>query len=251
MPKLIILGTSNAVPDQTHENTHMVVVGEKRTLLIDTGSNPTVRLQMGGLNPLDLTDLLVTHFHPDHVSGVPTLLMNSWLSGRREPLMTYGLEETLLRIKKMMELYEWESWPNFFPVHFKNLVVEERLLAIDCSDFRVYSSPVCHMIPAIGLRIESPISGGVIAYSCDTEPCEQVIRLAAGADILIHEASGKGLGHSSAAQAGEIAQKAGVKALYLIHYPTGDFDPTPLAAAAQKTFGGPVGLARDLMELQF
>jgi len=251
MPKLIILGSSNAVPDLTHENTHMVVVGEERTLLIDSGSNPTVRLQRVGVNPNGLTDLLVTHFHPDHVSGVPTLLMNSWLTGRKDPLTIYGLEETLWRLRKMMELYEWGSWPNFFQVDFKSLAVEERQLAIDCPDFRVYSSPVCHMIPAVGLRIESPASGKVIAYSCDTEPCEPVIRLAAGADILIHEASGKGLGHSSAAQAGEIAQKAGAKALYLIHYPTGDFDPTPLEAEASETFDGPVALAHDLMEFEF
>lgn len=251
MPRLIILGTSNAVPDRTHENTHLVVVGKERTMLIDSGSNPTVRLQMGGLNPLSLTDLVATHFHPDHMSGIPSLLMNSWLTRRKEALTIYGLEETLWRLKKMMELYEWESWPNFFSVQFKRLPEEERYPVIDCPDFRVYSSPVCHMIPAIGLRIESPASGKVIAYSCDTEPCAQVIKLAAGADILIHEASGKGLGHSSAAQAGEIAQKAGVKALYLIHYPTGDFDPTPLEAEAGETFSGPVGLAHDLMEFEF
>ena len=118
MPRLIILGTSNAVPDRTHENTHLVVVGKERTMLIDSGSNPTVRLQMGGLNPLSQTDLVATHFHPDHMSGIPSLLMNSWLTRRKEALTIYGLEETLWRLKKMMELYEWESWPNFFSVQF-------------------------------------------------------------------------------------------------------------------------------------
>ena len=46
-----------------------------------------------------------------------------------------------------------------------------------------------------------------MAYSCDTEPCDEVIRLSEGVDVLIHEATGESLGHSSARQAGEIAKK--------------------------------------------
>ena len=40
MAKLIFLGTSNAISDENHENTHMVLVGEKRTVLIDCPNNP-------------------------------------------------------------------------------------------------------------------------------------------------------------------------------------------------------------------
>jgi len=251
LPKLIILGTASAVPDREHETTHLAVISESCKLLIDTGSNPTVRLKQAGLDPLELTDLLLTHFHPDHVSGVPALLMNSWLLGRKERLTIHGLEDTLSRIEKTMELYEWASWPNFFPVSMNALPGEELMRAIASPDLCVFTSPVCHMIPAIGLKIESPMSGRVIAYSCDTEPCEQVVRLAAGADILIHEATGTSLGHSSAAQAGEAARQAGAKALYLIHYPTGDFDPAPLVEEAQREFPGPVTLTRDFMEVDF
>ena len=40
MAKLIFLGTSNAISDENHENTHMVVVGENRTVLIDCPNSP-------------------------------------------------------------------------------------------------------------------------------------------------------------------------------------------------------------------
>lgn len=73
MPKLIFLGTSNAVPDIQHENTHLALVGGQRLLMIDCVNSPIVRLSQAGLNVDDLTDVLLTHFHPDHVSGVPTL----------------------------------------------------------------------------------------------------------------------------------------------------------------------------------
>ncbi len=249
MPELIFLGTSNAIPDLRHENTHMALVGQNRLLLIDCANNPIVRLSQAGLNVHDLTDLLLTHFHPDHVSGVPSLLMNCWLLGRKDPLHIYGLAHTLERVQKVMEFYEWSNWPDFYPVYFHVLLDRELFPALENPEFRIFTSPVCHMVPCIGLRIEFPTSSRVIAYSCDTEPCPQVVRLAAQADLLIHEASGASVGHSSAAQAGEIAHQAGVKALYLVHYPTGDFDPRPLVEQAGQSFPGPVTLAEDFMRL--
>jgi ribonuclease Z len=251
MAKLIFLGTGNAVPDQSHENTHLAVVGDQRFLLIDCANNPIVRLAQAGLDVQKITDLILTHFHPDHVSGVPSLLMSSWLLGRRQPLRIYGLSGTLERTEKMMEFYDWATWPNFYPVEFRPIPVVEIAPVFDCPEFRVFASPVCHMVPTIGLRIEFLHSGQVLAYSCDTAPCEAVTRLAREAEILIHEATGATFGHTSARQAGEIAAQAGAKQLYLIHYPTGDFDPAPLVDEARQVFQGPVILATDLMELAF
>ena len=89
----------------------------------------------------------------------------------------------------------------------------------------------------------------VVAYSCDTEPCDQVIRLAEGADLLIHEASGELPGHSSAAQAGRAARQAEAGGLYLIHYPTGQFASGNLISEARQQYEGPVTLAEDYMAL--
>lgn len=248
MTKLIFLGTSNAIPDQGRENTHMVLVGETRLVLIDCGNNPIVRFQKAGLDVMSLTDLILTHFHPDHVSGVPSLLMSLWLMGRKAPLTLHGLAHTLERMKTLMEFYEWESWPNFFPVTFHTLPEQELAQVIDNQEFRIFSSPVCHLVPTIGLRIECSKSGVVLAYSCDTEPCNAVIRLAKGADLLVHEATGAGVGHSSAREAGEIAHQAGSKSLALIHYKDSIDGRLELVKEAQESFQGTVFLAQDFME---
>ena len=116
-------------------------------------------------------------------------------------------------------------------------------------EFKIFSSPVHHMIPTIGLRVECKNPGKVLAYSCDTEPCVQTVRLAEGADILIHEAAGASFGHSSAEQAGEIATKAEVGRLYLIHYPTGRFAKGDIAAEAGKTYRGEIIVATDFMTI--
>jgi ribonuclease Z len=251
MPKVIVLGSSNAIPDQQHENTHLVVVGEERVVMVDCASNPILRLQEASIDFHTLTDLILTHFHPDHVSGVPLLLMNMWLMGRRRPLNIYGLHHTLDRVERLMGFYNWSEWPDFFPVAFFRLPAGEMTTVMDEDDLQIFSSPVRHLIPTIGLRIEFKSVQKVVAYSCDTEPCAQVIRLAEGADVLFHEASGAQSGHSSAEQAGDIASQAGAGSLYLIHYPTGSYRTDDLLAEARQRYPGPVGLATDFMVIQF
>ena len=251
MAKLIILGTSFAIPDENHENTHMALRGAHSTVVIDCATNPVVRFKKAGLDFNTITDLILTHFHPDHVSGAPLLLMSMWLQGHHNNLNVYGLHHTIERLEDLMSSYDWSHWPDFFPVAFHHLPHRGPAMILENRDFRITASPVRHMIPNIGLRYESLESGRVITYSCDTEPCPAVVELATGSDMLIHEASGPYPGHSSAEQAGSIARQAGVKTLCLIHYPTGGADTAPLLEQARENFSGEVILAEDLMEFEF
>ena len=251
MAKVIILGSSNAVPDENHENSHMALVGDGRLVLIDCVNNPIVRLRKAGLEVDNITDLILTHFHPDHVSGVPLLLMDLWLLGRKDELRIYGLDYTLDRLETMMGLYGWEAWPDFFPVKLIRIEEEDMTLVQEHEQWRIFSSPVQHIIPNIGLRIEFPASGKVFAYSGDTEPCQQVIQLADKADILVHEATGETWGHSDASHAGKIAEKSNASKLFLIHYPNGRFKDENLLSRAAEEYSGPVQLAEDFMEFSF
>ncbi len=250
MPKLIILGTSNAIADTKRENTHMILVGRERTVLVDCASNPILRLQQAKLDVHTVTDLVLTHFHPDHVSGAPLLLMDLWLMGHQHPLNVYGFAHTLDRIEALMEAYAWKEWPDFFPVTFHRVPMDEMAEVLSCDEFRILSSPVQHYIPTMGLRFDFRQSKKVVAYSCDTEPCESVVRMAGGANVLIHEASGAFYGHSSAAQAAGIARRAEVGELYLIHYPS-EKAPQELVDEASQSFDGPVKVAEDFMEIAF
>lgn len=249
MAELIVLGTANSVPSADHANTHLAVRGEAGTILIDCVGTAVVRLERAGINLDDIQDIILTHFHPDHVSGLPLLLMNMWLLGRQSPLRIYGLNHCLRRVEDMMSSYQWENWPEFFKVSFHRLPESESELVLENQDVRIFSSPVHHLVPTIGLRLESANSGRQIAYSCDTEPCDEVARLAAGADVLIHEATGSSPGHTSAFQAGEIAARSEVGELLLIHYPVHpEVDPN-LVADASERYQGPVAMAEDFMRI--
>jgi ribonuclease Z len=246
MAKIIYLGTAAAVADATHENTCLAIIAENRLLLIDCPGNPVVRMEQAGFDlNHQLTDLLLTHFHPDHVSGFPLLLQTLWLLGRTEPLHIYGLDFTLHQTQRMFNLYDWETWSEMFPLVYHEVPEQEMYMALDTAELRLYTSPVSHYVPTLGARIELPARRRSLAFSSDTRPCPEMTRLAKDVDILIHEATGAHTGHSSATQAGELARLAGAKTLYLIHYPVWKSDPAPLVDEAETAFGGVVHLAQD------
>jgi ribonuclease Z len=111
-------------------------------------------------------------------------------------------------------------------------------------EFRVRASPVRHVVPTLGVRVDIPESGKSFIYSADTEPSENLVKLARGAGLLIHEATGKGVGHSGAAQAAAVARDAGVGKLLLIH--TDPYaDRKVLVKQARAVFPGRVEIAAD------
>jgi ribonuclease Z len=247
----VALGTAAAIPNAEHANTYLAVEGETGFFLVDCGESPLIRIQSAELEFERLRGLIITHFHPDHVLGIPILLMNTWLLGRTDPLPVYGLQDALERFEIMMDLFRWQDWPELYPVTSHVVPEEVGALVLENEEFRIFGAPVEHLVPTLGLRIENKRSGGVLAYSSDTAPCDAVVELARGADILIHEAARDTLGHSSAAQAGEIARRAGADRLVLIHYRPARWKYERWLKEAAATFGKPVELSQDFGEYIF
>ena len=248
MSRIVLLGTASAVPDERQENTHMMVLSGERGVLIDCPGNPVVRLKQAGIAYDRITDIVLTHFHPDHVSGFGLLVMDLWLLGRQQELHVWGLEHAVSRAEKLLDLFTWDDWPGFYPLHFHALPETPRYQFMNDPSLRLYSSPVEHLIPTIGLRIEFPQIGKAVVYSSDTGPSDHVVDLADRANVLIHEVTGASQGHTSAAQAGEIAARAQAGSLYLIHYAESKQGET-LLADAKTTFSGPVYLTKDFMQI--
>jgi ribonuclease Z len=245
MAELVVLGTAWALPSASQENTYMALVGAHQTILVDCAGSPYRQLLLAGLDPARLDTLILTHSHPDHIYGVPSLLMSLRLAGRTAPLSLYAPADTVLAVQTMLPLFHLEDWPGMFAVEYHLVPLDRPCLLFDGPDFRVAATAVHHLLPAIGLRAEDHRGGGIWAYSGDTEPSDAVIQLARGASLLVHEAAGMGLGHSSAAQAGAVAQAAQAARLVLVHYGAEQALPEQLAVEAQSTFAGQVFVARD------
>ncbi|OQY24720.1 MAG: hypothetical protein B6I34_03270 [Anaerolineaceae bacterium 4572_32.1] len=185
MLKLTILGSAGAVADANHENTYMVLQSQGSSLLIDCAGNPMGRLQRAKVDLETLDGLLVTHHHPDHIYGIPPLLLGLWLTGRERSFTIYGSRRALQVIPRIMQLLEWQVWPNMYSITYHEIPPQEKTLLIDNDEYTLYTSPVQHLIPTVGLRIESKKTDRVLTYSSDTRPCDAVVRLAQNADILI------------------------------------------------------------------
>ncbi len=255
MASMILLGTGAALSDATREHTYMVAQGASGAILLDCGGSPTQRLEKSGITLDQIDHVILTHHHPDHIYGVSVFLLDLWLAGRKRALHIYGLAETLRSTRAMMHAFEWERWfdHGFFPIEFHRVPKTPRHALIVTSDFAVFTSPTQHLLPTIATRIVNKASGQSLTYSSDTELCDAVAELATASDILIHEATTRvtpSLGHSSAQQAGEQAQRAGVKRLVLVHLPP-QADPKAWCAAAQKKFQGKVSMGKDFGKLEF
>ncbi len=249
MTRWTVLGSAHSVAAPHAANTHFLLVTSRRVVLIDCPGPMFPRLLTMGVDPKGVTDLVLTHFHPDHVSGLVLFLQNLWLAGREETLHIYGLADTLERAQRLLSLFQWERWTRTYEVVFHPVEGGHLEPLWQAPDVHLYGVQVCHSIPTLGLRFVFPESGRVLAYSADTAPCEPVEELARGADWLFHEATGAFAHHTSAAQAGELARRAGVRHLFLVHTPP-DLDARQrLEAEARQTFQGPVAAAWDGLTL--
>ncbi len=248
--KLTMLGTA-AIADVSHGNVYLLLNSGDSNVLIDCGGNPTSRVMRTGLNFTELDGLIVTHYHPDHIYGVPILLMNLWLLGRRRAFPIYGPQKTLHIIRKMMDLFEWETWPDFIPVNFHEVPLEPDAPVVFDKIVSITAAPVAHVVPTIGLRITNRLTGNVLVYTSDTMRDPRVVHLARDADILVHEATGAYYGHSTGADAARDALEANAKHLVLVHYPSVRGNLGAVLEEARAIFRGPVELAEDFGVYEF
>ncbi len=118
---------------------------------------------------------------------------------------------------------------------------------LDIGPLRVTATRMNHPVETYGLRAEH--DGRVLAYSADTGPCPQLAELAAGADLLLCEATFLDIPglpadlHLTARQAAEHAARAGVAELVLTHLMPWNDPQASLAEAAAAGFGGRLSLA--------
>lgn len=245
MPELIVLGTAASVPDAEHDTLALALRGPGWAVLIDCGGSPLHKLARLGVSRDEVRAVVFTHYHADHLYGLPILVQGLWLAGRAEPLPIYGPQQALDRARRLLELFHLDERHDMFSLAWHPVPLRAGRMVLEMEGVAITASPVEHAgNETIALRFEELATGRAAVYSADTEPVQSVIDLAAGANLLIHEATGEERGHSTPEGAADVARQAGVDRLALIHYPVPGNDLEAWRARASG-FGGEVFLARD------
>ena len=98
--EIIFLGTGQAVPTAERNHTAILLNYENESILVDCGEGTQRQFRKAGLNPCKLTKILITHWHGDHILGIPGLLQTLALSNYNRTLDIYGPYGT----KKYMDM---------------------------------------------------------------------------------------------------------------------------------------------------
>jgi ribonuclease Z len=217
---LHLLGTGAAASDGARTTTMLAVEANAGVLLIDCGGDAAQRLRAHGLEPAALAAIVITHEHADHVAGFPLLLERMWLGGRRDPIDVYGIEPAMAQARRLHDAFDTSAWPGYPSVRYHAFAHEEGAPVLTGFGLHVHAAPGTHSVPTVGLRIAAE-GGGVLAYSGDTAYDPAIVRLARGADLLVHEATDESPMHSRVEDAARVALEAGVGRLVLVHLPPG------------------------------
>jgi len=249
--EIIFLGTGVAIPQHGRVQSGVLVKLEERPLLIDCGSGVLNRLPETDISHTEVDTVLLSHLHLDHVADLVCLLKANWLRGKTD-MRVYGPEGTEDWFSRVIGAYEYLL--DEIDVNITEILPGKEFTpeGFDCE---VSCTAGVHSVPALAYRVTA--EDGEFVYSGDTEPCRDIMDLAAEADLLIHECSfppgTKVTNHSTPSSLAEILEdyKNEIGSICLTHfYPDMRGHEREAIYRLKGYFDGEVILAEDLMKLE-
>ncbi len=259
MITITFLGTGAALPGAGNSNACYFVRLGSENLLIDCGPGILQQLDRAGVSPREISHVFFTHKHGDHALGFPMLMLWYQLnpSGSIQTPVLIGSDVTLDGLEQLLQcaygdfLSEiWMSAPKM------PLPADAAGAARIHPNIMLRTLPMAHsdFAPVLGLRIETRgelLGKRVLAFTGDTGPNDNIVPLAQGADVLVHEANlsdtihpqfaDGAFGHSTARIAGRNAARAGARRLFLTHIDASyDGQHATLIQEARDAFSGEV-----------
>lgn len=149
MLDICLLGTGGMLPLPDRYLTAMLARYNGRKLLIDCGEGTQVTMRMLGWGYKTLDIICFTHYHGDHVTGLPGLLLTLNNTGRTEPLTLIGPPG----LRRVVEGLTIVSRDIGFPLEYIELPYEKQSLQV--GDFYITVLPVPHNVKCFAYSIEN------------------------------------------------------------------------------------------------
>ena len=278
-----LIGTGEPVPRMDRFGPSTLVEAGGKRLLFDVGRGATQRLWAQLNIPLrEIDGVFITHFHSDHLTGIPDLWLTGWLPppfGRRTtPFRVYGPKGIQSILEGMRQAFE----PNI-QIRIADEKLPEDGVKFDVKEFSgngvifneqgliVTAFAVDHgelIKPSYGYRIDYGERSVVI--SGDTRFDENLIEMARGTDVLIHEVAAAHPElisfderiqlildhHTTPEEAGIVFSRATPKLAVYTHFVLLSGPGVPevtleeLVERTRKNYSGPLQIGEDLMRLE-
>ena len=279
--RLVLLGTAGGPRPRTTRSSpaQAIVVGDT-VYVVDCGNGVARQLVLANLPLRSVRHIFITHHHSDHNADYGTLILLAWAAGLRTRLDSWGppplsrmtdlffeMNATDIRARTADERrVPLRPLVHAHEVHGGGPVMHDEHVRVTAA--LVHHPPI---VPAFAYRFDA--ADRSIVISGDTTPSENLVELARGADVLVHEALYDAAAvdrlvasvpnasdlrrsilshHTTAEEAGRVAAEAGVGTLVLSHLVPAE-DPAVTEAvwsdAARKHFGGRIVVGKDLMEI--
>lgn len=140
MIKLTFLGTSDAIPSAERNHTSILLNYKDENILIDCGEGTQRQFRKAKLNPNKITRILITHWHGDHVLGIPGILQTLSFSEYKKTLYIYGPRGTKEFMKNVLKTFAFHE-------NFKISVEEVENRFFETGDFYLEAEKMSHGIP--------------------------------------------------------------------------------------------------------
>ena len=281
--RLVLLGTAGgpSIKRSRAQPANALIVNGS-VYIIDAGNGVARQMALANISPQALRAVFITHLHSDHTADYGTLLLRAWLTGLKNPVDTYGPAPIEEMTRAYMRYMDWdiqlrtsdENRPPFAALVRAHNIAAEGVVFQD-ENVKVTAVEVPHGAAkaSYAFRFDTPTRS--IVFSGDTSRSSSLVRLAKGADILVHEvlntegvdaAIGIGGGganealkrhiieaHTPIEEVGQVAHDAGVKKLVLTHFVPSlpAFDkPEIWLRGARKFYGGEIIVGQDLLNVE-
>ncbi len=263
--ELVVLGSASQTPTRRRNHNGYLLRWDDRSVLFDPGEGTQRQLLLAGASPTGIRHICVTHFHGDHCLGLPGILQRLSLDRVTHPVEVLFPASGLEYFDRLRHASAYQDHLDVRPVPVRAdgpastggpFAVEAVRLDHDPETFgwRVVEPDGTRMLPerlsAVGVagpdvgrlaatgvidgprgrvllaEVSEPRPGQRMAFVMDTGMCDAAVELAAGADLVVCEATfasadrdlARRYRHLTAADAGRVARDAGARRLVITHF---------------------------------